>query len=63
MVEGRFQKVEGSEFTLEADLVLLAMGFVGPEKLEEDGYNQLEQARIAPEFRTAPIWLRWSPWT
>ena len=30
--DGRFQKVEGSQFELEADLVLLAMGFVGPEK-------------------------------
>ncbi|MGA9871988.1 MAG: glutamate synthase subunit beta [Rhodococcus sp. (in: high G+C Gram-positive bacteria)] len=30
--DGKFAKVEGSEFTLEADLVLLAMGFVGPEK-------------------------------
>src|SRR5207253_7868885 len=27
-----FKPVAGSEFTLEADLVLLAMGFVGPEK-------------------------------
>ena len=26
-----FTKVEGSEFTMEADLVLLALGFVGPE--------------------------------
>lgn len=34
MVEGRptFEKVEGSDFELECDLVLLAMGFVGPEK-------------------------------
>ncbi|MEJ9078270.1 glutamate synthase subunit beta [Gordonia malaquae] len=32
MVNGRFQKVEGSDFELEADLVLLAMGFVGPER-------------------------------
>jgi glutamate synthase (NADPH/NADH) small chain len=32
MAGGRFEKVEGSDFTLEADLVLLAMGFVGPEK-------------------------------
>ncbi|AEF38499.1 glutamate synthase subunit beta [Hoyosella subflava] len=31
MVDGRFQKVEGSDFELEADLVFLAMGFVGPE--------------------------------
>uniref|UniRef100_UPI000B1CCE58 glutamate synthase subunit beta n=1 Tax=Aldersonia kunmingensis TaxID=408066 RepID=UPI000B1CCE58 len=32
MVNGRFEKVEGSDFTLEADLVLLAMGFTGPER-------------------------------
>jgi glutamate synthase (NADPH/NADH) small chain len=32
MVEGRFEKIEGSETELEADLVLLAMGFTGPEK-------------------------------
>lgn len=32
MANGRFEKVEGTEFTLEADLVLLAMGFVGPDK-------------------------------
>lgn len=30
--EGRFEKVEGSERELPAQLVLLAMGFVGPEK-------------------------------
>ncbi len=29
---GRFEKVEGSDFELECDLVLLAMGFVGPER-------------------------------
>lgn len=27
----QFQEVEGSEETIEADLVLLAMGFLGPE--------------------------------
>jgi glutamate synthase (NADPH/NADH) small chain len=32
MVDGRFQKVEGSEFEIEADLVFLAMGFLGPEQ-------------------------------
>ena len=33
MLNGRtFEKVEGSDFELDADLVLLAMGFVGPEK-------------------------------
>lgn len=29
---GAFVKIEGTDFELEADLVLLAMGFVGPEK-------------------------------
>ncbi len=29
---GKMEEVEGSEFTLEADLILLAMGFVGPRK-------------------------------
>jgi glutamate synthase (NADPH/NADH) small chain len=32
MRAGRFEKVDGSDFELAADLVLLAMGFVGPEK-------------------------------
>ncbi|GAC69279.1 glutamate synthase subunit beta [Gordonia soli] len=32
MKDGRFTKVEGSDFVLECDLVLLAMGFVGPER-------------------------------
>ncbi|MCK5751662.1 MAG: FAD-dependent oxidoreductase, partial [Mycobacterium sp.] len=32
MRDGRFEKVEGSEFELECDLVLFAMGFVGPER-------------------------------
>jgi len=31
MKDGRFEKVDGSDFELDADLVLLAMGFVGPE--------------------------------
>ncbi|MFM8554331.1 MAG: glutamate synthase subunit beta [Acidimicrobiales bacterium] len=32
MVDGRFTKVEGTDREIEADLVFLAMGFVGPEK-------------------------------
>jgi glutamate synthase (NADPH/NADH) small chain len=32
MRDGKFAKLDGSDFDLEADLVLLAMGFVGPEK-------------------------------
>ena len=30
--DGRMQEVEGSEFTLKADLILLAMGFTGPKR-------------------------------
>jgi glutamate synthase (NADPH/NADH) small chain len=30
--DGGFEKIEGTDFELEADLVLLAMGFVGPER-------------------------------
>ena len=32
MVDGKFQKIEGSEFELECELVLLAMGFLGPQR-------------------------------
>jgi glutamate synthase (NADPH/NADH) small chain len=32
MVDGRFTKVEGSDFDLPCELVLLAMGFTGPER-------------------------------
>jgi glutamate synthase (NADPH/NADH) small chain len=31
MVDGRFEKVEGTDFDLDADYVFLAMGFTGPE--------------------------------
>ena len=31
MVDGRFTKVEGTDFEIEADYVFLAMGFTGPE--------------------------------
>ena len=31
MVDGRFEKVPGSEFQIEADFVFLALGFTGPE--------------------------------
>jgi glutamate synthase (NADPH/NADH) small chain len=42
----RMTEIEGSEFTLEADLVLLAMGFLGPH---HDGL--LEQAGVAIDGR------------
>jgi glutamate synthase (NADPH/NADH) small chain len=34
MVNGRFTKIEGSDFEMECELVLLAMGFTGPERNE-----------------------------
>jgi glutamate synthase (NADPH/NADH) small chain len=42
--------VEGSDFHLEADLVLLAMGFTGPEKpglLTDLGVNLNERGNVA----------------
>ena len=30
--DGKMQEIEGSEFTLKADLILLAMGFTGPKR-------------------------------
>ena len=43
-VDGRMREVEGSEFELKADLVLLAMGFVGPKHtgLVEQGGVELD---------------------
>ena len=31
-VDGKFEKIEGTDFELPCELVLLAMGFVGPER-------------------------------
>jgi glutamate synthase (NADPH/NADH) small chain len=45
-----FRPVPGSEFTLDADLVLLAMGFVGPEKpglLTDLGVKLTERGNVA----------------
>ena len=50
MKGGEFEKVEGSDFDLEADLVLLAMGFVGPEKpglLTELGVELTDRGNVA----------------
>ncbi len=32
LIDGRFQKIEGTDFELPCELVLLALGFVGPER-------------------------------
>jgi glutamate synthase (NADPH/NADH) small chain len=45
-----FKPVPGSEFTLDADLVLLAMGFLGPERtgpIEELGLKLTERGNVA----------------
>ncbi|MES2491736.1 MAG: glutamate synthase subunit beta [Pseudomonadota bacterium] len=45
-IGGKMQEVPGSEFTLKADLILLAMGFVGPLK-----QGLLDQAGVALDAR------------
>jgi len=45
-VDGRMQEIPGSEFTLKADLILLAMGFLGPRK-----QGLLDQAEVALDPR------------
>ena len=50
MVDGKFQKVDGSDFELPCELVLLAMGFVGPEKaglLEGLGVEYDQRGNVA----------------
>ena len=49
MVDGRFTVVPGTEFELPADLVLLAMGFVGPERgslVEQLGVSMTERGTV-----------------
>jgi glutamate synthase (NADPH) small chain len=55
-VDGRFQEVEDSDFELETDLVLLAMGFVGPEQqglLSELGVELTDRGNVARDDRYA----------
>ncbi|MFM9084078.1 MAG: FAD-dependent oxidoreductase, partial [Actinomycetota bacterium] len=50
MRDGRFVKVEGTDHEIEADLVFLALGFVGPEKgswLEQLGVAFDERGNVA----------------
>ena len=50
MVDGRFEKVEGTDFELPCELVLLAMGFVGPERaglLDDLGVGYDERGNVA----------------
>jgi glutamate synthase (NADPH) small chain len=57
MVEGRFEKVEGSDFEIECELVLLAMGFLGPQHhglLDQLGVEYDPRSNVARDaaFRT-----------
>ncbi|MFZ4720448.1 MAG: glutamate synthase subunit beta [Ilumatobacteraceae bacterium] len=50
MVDGRFQKIEGTDRELPADHVFLAMGFVGPEKgswLDQLGVSLDERGNVS----------------
>jgi len=50
MVDGRFEKVDGTDFELPCELVLLAMGFLGPEGpglLEGLGVDLDERSNVA----------------
>ena len=53
---GKFVKVDGTDFELEADLVLLAMGFVGPEReglLTDLGVEITDRGNVARDQRFA----------
>jgi len=57
MIDGRFTKIEGTDFDLECELVLLAMGFVGPDRagmLEQLGVDVDARGNVARDdaFRT-----------
>jgi glutamate synthase (NADPH/NADH) small chain len=50
MVDGRFEKIEGTDFELPCELVLLAMGFLGPEReglLDGLGVDVDERGNVA----------------
>ena len=56
---GKMQEVPGSEFTLQADLILLAMGFTGPRKqglLDQAGVELDARGNVAAnvtDYRTS----------
>jgi glutamate synthase (NADPH/NADH) small chain len=58
-VDGKIQEIEGSEFTLPADLILLAMGFLGPRKsgfVEQSGVDLDARGNVAAnvvDYRTS----------
>ena len=56
---GQMQDIPGSEFTLQADLILLAMGFLGPRKqglLDQAGVELDARGNVAAsvsDYRTS----------
>jgi glutamate synthase (NADPH) small chain len=58
-VDGKMQEISGSEFTLKADLILLAMGFVGPRHpgmIEQSGVELDPRGNVAAnviDYRTS----------
>jgi glutamate synthase (NADPH) small chain len=55
-----FKPIAGTEFTLDADLVLLAMGFLGPERtgpIEELGLKLTDRGNVARD----PNWMTSTP--
>ncbi len=47
LVDGRFQKIEGTDFEIPCELVLLAMGFLGPQRT-----GMLEQLGVELDARS-----------
>ncbi|MBM3727991.1 MAG: glutamate synthase subunit beta [Acidobacteria bacterium] len=54
-VDARFQPIPGSEFAIDADLVLLAMGFTGPVK-----GGLLEQLDVRIDTKPNGTWSVWA---
>ena len=51
---GQMQDIEGSEFTIPADLIFLAMGFVGPKKaglLEQSGVELTDRGNVSADTK------------
>jgi glutamate synthase (NADPH/NADH) small chain len=56
MVDGKFVKIEGTDFELPCELVLLAMGFVGPQReglLEQLGVELDGRGNVSRDTRYA----------
>jgi glutamate synthase (NADPH/NADH) small chain len=56
MVEGKFQKIEGTDVELECELVFLSMGFLGPQReglLESLGVELTQRGNVARDSEWA----------